>query len=46
MEECAEQAGMATQFLYVDEIGLTLAHADKIRAFEDARKQSLPWFYV
>ena len=30
----------------LDEIGLTLAHADKIRAFEDARKQSLPWFYV
>ncbi len=30
----------------LDEIGLTLAHADKIRAFEAARKQSLPWFYV
>ena len=30
----------------LDEIGLTLAHADKIRAFEDSRKQNLPWLYV
>ncbi|AQR64526.1 3-isopropylmalate dehydratase small subunit [Aquaspirillum sp. LM1] len=30
----------------LDEIGLTLAHADKIRTFEDSRKQNLPWLYV
>ena len=29
----------------LDEIGLTLRHADKIRAFEDRRKSQLPWLF-
>ena len=29
----------------LDEIGLTLRHADKIRAFEDRRKTQYPWYY-
>ena len=29
----------------LDEIGLTLRHADKIRAFEDARRQQQPWLF-
>src|SRR5262249_1394587 len=29
----------------LDEIGLTLRHADKIRAFEERRKTQLPWLY-
>ncbi|HEX2650242.1 MAG TPA: 3-isopropylmalate dehydratase small subunit [Burkholderiales bacterium] len=29
----------------LDEIGLTLRHADKIRAFEERRKSQLPWLF-
>ena len=29
-----------------DDIGLTLRHADKIREFEDRRKQQLPWLFA
>lgn len=29
----------------LDEIGLTLLHADKIRAFEAMRTQQFPWFF-
>lgn len=29
----------------LDEIGLTLNHADKIRAYEDKRKQTEPWIF-
>ncbi|WP_028454597.1 3-isopropylmalate dehydratase small subunit [Chitinilyticum litopenaei] len=29
-----------------DEIGLTLRHADEIRAFEDKRKQEQPWLFA
>ncbi|QNM98739.1 3-isopropylmalate dehydratase small subunit [Chitinimonas koreensis] len=29
----------------LDEIGLTLAHADKIRAFEDQRRAAQPWLF-
>jgi 3-isopropylmalate/(R)-2-methylmalate dehydratase small subunit len=29
----------------LDEIGLTLQHADKIRAFEDRRKTQFPWYF-
>ena len=29
----------------LDEIGLTLRHADKIRAFEDRRKAQYPWYF-
>lgn len=29
----------------LDEIGLTLKHADKIRAFEDARREQFPWLF-
>ena len=29
----------------LDEIGLTLRHADKIRAFEERRKAQLPWLF-
>ena len=29
----------------LDEIGLTLRHADKIRAFEANRKAQCPWYY-
>ena len=29
----------------LDEIGLTLRHADKIRAFEAQRKAQYPWYY-
>ena len=29
----------------LDEIGLTLRHADKIRAFEATRTQQFPWFF-
>jgi 3-isopropylmalate/(R)-2-methylmalate dehydratase small subunit len=29
----------------LDEIGLTLRHADKIRAFEDRRRAQLPWLF-
>lgn len=30
----------------LDEIGLTLGHADKIRAYEDKRKQTEPWIFT
>ena len=30
----------------LDEIGLTLQHADKIRAYEQARKLSSPWLFM
>jgi 3-isopropylmalate/(R)-2-methylmalate dehydratase small subunit len=29
----------------LDEIGLTLRHADKIRAFEDKRRAEQPWYF-
>jgi 3-isopropylmalate/(R)-2-methylmalate dehydratase small subunit len=29
----------------LDEIGLTLRHADKIRAFEERRKAQHPWYF-
>ncbi|HEX7055369.1 MAG TPA: 3-isopropylmalate dehydratase small subunit [Burkholderiales bacterium] len=29
----------------LDEIGLTLRHADKIRAFEERRRAQLPWYF-
>jgi 3-isopropylmalate/(R)-2-methylmalate dehydratase small subunit len=29
----------------LDEIGLTLRHADKIRAFEQRRKAQFPWYF-
>jgi len=29
----------------LDEIGLTLRHADKIRAFEAQRKAQHPWYF-
>ena len=29
----------------LDEIGLTLRHADKIRAFEAQRKTQFPWYF-
>ena len=29
----------------LDEIGLTLQHADKIRAFEASRKAQFPWYF-
>ena len=29
----------------LDEIGLTLRHADKIRAFEARRREQLPWLF-
>jgi 3-isopropylmalate/(R)-2-methylmalate dehydratase small subunit len=29
----------------LDEIGLTLRHADKIRAFEDRRRTQFPWYF-
>jgi 3-isopropylmalate/(R)-2-methylmalate dehydratase small subunit len=29
----------------LDEIGLSLRHADKIRAFEDRRKAQYPWYF-
>jgi 3-isopropylmalate/(R)-2-methylmalate dehydratase small subunit len=29
----------------LDEIGLTLRHADRIRAFEDRRKAQYPWYF-
>ncbi len=29
----------------LDEIGLSLRHADKIRAFEDRRKTQFPWYF-
>jgi 3-isopropylmalate/(R)-2-methylmalate dehydratase small subunit len=29
----------------LDEIGLSLRHADKIRAFEDRRKTQYPWYF-
>lgn len=29
----------------LDEIGLTLRHADKIRAFEERRRAELPWLF-
>ena len=29
----------------LDEIGLTLGHADKIRAFEERRRAQYPWYY-
>jgi 3-isopropylmalate/(R)-2-methylmalate dehydratase small subunit len=29
----------------LDEIGLTLRHADKIRAFEARRKTQFPWYF-
>ena len=29
----------------LDEIGLTLRHADKIRAFEASRKSQFPWYF-
>ncbi|HSD60522.1 MAG TPA: 3-isopropylmalate dehydratase small subunit [Burkholderiales bacterium] len=30
----------------LDEIGLTLQHADKIRAFEERRRQEQPWLFA
>jgi 3-isopropylmalate/(R)-2-methylmalate dehydratase small subunit len=30
----------------LDEIGLTLQHADKIKAYEAQRRQSQPWLFV
>ena len=30
----------------LDEIGLTLVHADQIRAFEDKRKANFPWMFA
>ena len=30
----------------LDEIGLTLIHADKIKAFEAKHKQSQPWLFT
>jgi 3-isopropylmalate/(R)-2-methylmalate dehydratase small subunit len=30
----------------LDEIGLTLQHADDIRAFEEKHKQSQPWLFA
>jgi 3-isopropylmalate/(R)-2-methylmalate dehydratase small subunit len=30
----------------LDEIGLTLLHADKIKAFEVAHKASQPWLFA
>ena len=29
----------------LDDIGLTLRHADKIRAFEERRRSQLPWYF-
>jgi 3-isopropylmalate/(R)-2-methylmalate dehydratase small subunit len=29
----------------LDEIGLTLRHADRIRAFEDRRRAQFPWYF-
>jgi 3-isopropylmalate/(R)-2-methylmalate dehydratase small subunit len=29
----------------LDEIGLTLRHADKIRAYEDRRRAQQPWLF-
>jgi 3-isopropylmalate/(R)-2-methylmalate dehydratase small subunit len=29
----------------LDDIGLTLQHADQIRAFEQERKQKSPWLF-
>ena len=29
-----------------DDIGLTLRHADKIRAFEERRRASQPWLFA
>jgi 3-isopropylmalate/(R)-2-methylmalate dehydratase small subunit len=29
----------------LDEIGVTLRHADEIRAFEDRRKAQHPWLF-
>jgi 3-isopropylmalate/(R)-2-methylmalate dehydratase small subunit len=29
----------------LDEIGLTLRHAEKIRAFEARRKTQFPWYF-
>ncbi|MDX1529808.1 MAG: 3-isopropylmalate dehydratase small subunit, partial [Gammaproteobacteria bacterium] len=29
----------------LDEIGLTLEHADDIRAYEDRRRQETPWLF-
>jgi len=30
----------------LDEIGLTLQHADVIRAFEEKRRHAQPWLFV
>lgn len=30
----------------LDEIGLTLQHADKIKAFEDKRREQQPWLFA
>jgi 3-isopropylmalate/(R)-2-methylmalate dehydratase small subunit len=29
----------------LDDIGLTLQHADEIRAYETRRKQAAPWLF-
>jgi 3-isopropylmalate/(R)-2-methylmalate dehydratase small subunit len=29
----------------LDDIGLTLKHADEIRAYEDRRQQEAPWLF-
>ena len=29
----------------LDEIGLTLRHADEIKAFEDAAQDAVPWYF-
>jgi 3-isopropylmalate/(R)-2-methylmalate dehydratase small subunit len=30
----------------LDDIGLTLQHADKIKAYEERRRQSEPWVFT
>ena len=29
----------------LDDIGITLNHADDIRAYEESRKQDVPWLF-
>ncbi|MGH8597016.1 MAG: 3-isopropylmalate dehydratase small subunit, partial [Gammaproteobacteria bacterium] len=30
----------------LDDIGMTLQHADKIRAYETRRRQEAPWLFI
>jgi len=30
----------------LDDIGLTLQHADEIRAYEDRRRREVPWLFA